>query len=90
MIKIPAYFSLGIIYTFRYKYKKLKTVALPEIETAARPVDDYDVDLVYMKLFAEQMVDAGFLPLIMVCTVANPLSFKWLKFIINDKCDLQR
>ena len=75
---------------FRYKYRKLKERELPEIETAARPVEDYDVDLVYMKLFSEQVVDAGFVPLVAVCTVVNPLSFKWIKFVIDDKYDLQR
>jgi hypothetical protein len=43
-----------------------------------------------MVLFAEQYVDAIFLPLIVACTLANPLSCKWLKLLINYKYDLDR
>jgi hypothetical protein len=79
-----------MIWLCRYKYKKLKTIAMPQITTAAKPIEDYDVDVAYMALFAEQFIDALFLPLIVICTIAHPLSCKWLKLLINDKYDLDR
>jgi hypothetical protein len=79
-----------MIWLCRYKYKKLRNISLPQIATAAKPIEDYDIDVTYMALFAEQYVDAIFLPLILACTLANPLSCKWLKLLINDKYDLNR
>lgn len=89
-MKIPAYFSLVMIFVFRYKHNKYRKIIIHELNGSAKPVSDWEVDKAYMRLFGEQFIDGFYVPFVVFSTVLRSLNIMWIKYVINDKYDLER